>query len=278
MKKILVPVDFSMHSEYALETASAFAKAHNAEILVLHMMGLSDSILTKDEGEGVAQAVFHMKLAEKQFETFLDKPYLKGIKVTENVQNYKDFQEINDLATEQGVDLIIMGSHGVKGIREEFVGSNTEKVVRNSQIPVFVIKEVSNTPIPTNIVFACDFQTENIKAYREAIPLFEEMGARIHLVYVNLPTDRFKSSKEIEAFMSDFMKQAEFGTALHQEDLVIVNGYTIESALYEYASKVNADALAIPTHGRKGLAHFFMGSIAESLVNHAKLPVFTFKM
>lgn len=278
MKKILVPVDFSMHSEYALETASAFAKAHNAEIILLHMLGLSDSLLPKDESEGVNQAVFHMKLAEKQFETFLDKPYLKGITVTEVVQNYKIFQEINDLATEQSVDLIIMGSHGVKGMREEFVGSNTEKVVRSSSVPVLVVKNKMDAVIPKNIVFACDFKLENVKAYREAIPLFEEMEARIHLVYVNLPTDRFKSSKEIEETMAAFMRAAEFGTELHQEDLVIVNGYTIESGLYEYAEKVGADALAMPTHGRKGLAHFFAGSVAENIANHSTLPVFTFKM
>ena len=278
MKKILVPVDFSEHSEYALETASAFAKAHNAEIILLHMLGLSDSILTKDESEGVAQAVFHMKLAEKQFKVLSDKPYMKGITVTEEVQNYKVFQDVNELASQHNVDLIVMGSHGVKGLREEFVGSNTEKVVRSSTIPVLVVKEKMTSFIPKNVVFACDFKLENIKAYRDAIPLFEEMEARIHLVYVNLPTDRFKSSKEIEETMAAFMRAAEFGTELHQEDLVIVNGYTIESGLYEYAEKVGADALAMPTHGRKGLAHFFAGSVAENVANHSKLPVFTFKM
>ncbi|WP_298327496.1 universal stress protein [uncultured Dokdonia sp.] len=278
MKKILVPVDFSTHSEYALETASAFAKAHNAEIILLHMLGLSDSLLPKDESEGVNQAVFHMKLAEKQFKEFRDKPYMKGITVTEEVQNHTVFQEINELASQQEVDLIVMGSHGVKGLREEFVGSNTEKVVRSSTIPVLVVKEKMSSFIPKNVVFACDFKLENIKAYRDAIPLFEEMEARIHLVYVNLPTDRFKSSKEIEETMAAFMRAAEFGTELHQEDLVIVNGYTIESGLYEYAEKVGADALAMPTHGRKGLAHFFAGSVAENIANHSTLPVFTFKM
>ena len=278
MKKILVPVDFSTQSENALETASAFAKAYNAEILVLHMMGLSDAVLTHSEGDSIAQGVYHMKLAEKQFKTFLDKPYMEGVKVIEVVQNYKIFEEVNKLAKEQKIDLIIMGSHGAKGLREEFVGSNTEKVVRSSEIPVLVIKDREGEYIPQNIVFACDFKTENVTAYREAIPLFEKLGARVHLVYINLPADRFRSSKEIEEDMTSFMRIAEFGKPLHQEDLVIINGYSIESGLYEYAEKVNADALAIPTHGRKGLSHFFRGSVAEALVNHSKMPVFTFKM
>lgn len=278
MNKILVPVDFSKHSEYALEVAAAFAKAYKAEIVVLHMMGLADSIFAKDESQEVAEAVYHMKLAEKQFATFLDKPYLEGVSISETVQNYKIFEEINDLALEQGVDLVIMGSHGAKGLKEEFVGSNTERVVRTSEVPVLVVKGNDEASLPKRVLYACDFKEESVKAYRDAIPFFEELEVKIDLVYVNLPTDRFRSSKEIEERMEEFMNIAEFGTPLHKEDLVIINGYTIESALYEYASKVGADALAIPTHGRRGLSHFFRGSIAEAIANHSKLPVFTFKM
>lgn len=278
MNKILVPVDFSQHSEYALEVAAAFAKAYKAEILVMHMMGLSDSIFTRDESQEVAEAVYHMKLAEKQFKIFLDKPYLKGITVTEIVQNYKIFEEINDLALEQGVDLVVMGSHGVKGLKEEFVGSNTERVVRTSEVPVLVVKGNEETTLPKRVLYACDFKEESVKAYRDAIPFFEELEVKIDLVYVNLPADRFRSTKEIEDQMEKFMRVAEFGTPLHKDDLVIINGYTIESGLYEYATKVGADALAIPTHGRRGLSHFFNGSIAEAIANHSKFPVFTFKM
>lgn len=278
MNKILVPVDFSKHSEYALEVAATFAKAHKAEILVLHMMGLSDSIFTKDESQEVAQAVYHMKLAEKKFQTFLDKEYLKGITVTETVQNYKVFEEINDLTKEQDVNLVIMGSHGARGLKEEFVGSNTERVVRTSDVPVLVVKGNEEIRLPKRVIFACDFKKESVKPYREAITLFEELEVKIDLVYVNLPGDRFKSSKEIEEMMEEFLRVAEFGTPLHRENLVVVNGYTIESGLYDYASKVGADTLAIPTHGRRGLSHFFMGSIAEAIANHSKLPVFTFKM
>lgn len=278
MNKILVPVDFSKHSEYALMTAATYAKAHKAEILVLHMMGLSDSIFNKNKDQEVAEAVYHMKLAEKQFKTFLDKDYLEGITITETVQNYKIFEEVNNLAQEQAIDLVVMGSHGAKGLREEFVGSNTERVVRTSEVPVLVVKDQGGKSIPKRVVFACDFKTENVQAYRNAILFFEKLGTKIDLVYVNLPADRFRSSKEIEERMSDFMKIAEFGKPIHIDDLVIINGYSIESGLYEYAAKVGADALSLPTHGRRGLSHFFKGSVAESIANHASLPVFTFKI
>ena len=89
MKKILVPVDFSKHSEYALEVAAELAKKYDAEIVTIHMMGLAQNIVNKEDSQGVLEAMYHMKLAKKQFEDFLDKDYLKGVKIQSTVQNYK---------------------------------------------------------------------------------------------------------------------------------------------------------------------------------------------
>ena len=76
MKKIIVPVDFSEHSEFALETAAILAKKHNAEIVALHMLELSNAILTSTETS--TETLFFLKLAEKRFEDFLSKDYLNG--------------------------------------------------------------------------------------------------------------------------------------------------------------------------------------------------------
>ena len=62
------------------------------------------------------------------------------------------------------------------------------------------------------------------------------------------------------------------------KDISTYNAYTVEEGVYGYSTLINADAIAMPTHGRRGLAHFFSGSISEDLVNHSKLPVVTFKM
>ena len=140
MKKILVPVDFSKCSEHALRVASDLAKKHNAEIIALHMMGLSGGVLTNMQTQQMLEGIYYVKLAQKRFKEFLDKDYLKGVRVTDSVYNYKDFSEINTVADENNVDIIIMGSHGSSGLTEVFVGSNTEKVVRHSEIPVLVVK------------------------------------------------------------------------------------------------------------------------------------------
>ncbi|MFT4830588.1 MAG: nucleotide-binding universal stress UspA family protein, partial [Psychroserpens sp.] len=124
MKKLLVPVDFSKFSEYALEVAASLAKRYNAEITVFHMLGISESVFVANEAAEMAEAKYYMNMAKDKFTTFLDKGYLKGIKITEVIQNYKVFSEINELAKEMDIDLIIMGSHGSKGFSEFFVGSN----------------------------------------------------------------------------------------------------------------------------------------------------------
>ena len=72
MKKIIVPIDFSEHSEFALETASVFARKYNAEILALHMLELSNAVFSSAESEMEVETVFYLKLAEQKFQKFLD--------------------------------------------------------------------------------------------------------------------------------------------------------------------------------------------------------------
>jgi len=277
MKKIIVPIDFSEHSEYALETAAVLAKKYNAEILALHMLELSNAVISNAENLQQEETVFYLKLAEKRFQDFLDKAYLKDIEVTPLVKHFKVFSEVSDVAKEHGADLIVMGSHGASGLKEVLVGSNTEKVVRHSNIPVLVIKE---NPILTdfeNVIFASDFSEEAIKPYLNASRMFEVLDAKMHLVYVNLPDNRFKSSVEIEKRVAGFLKAAE-GNIDRMKEVAYVNDYSIEKGVLNYSNVIGADLVAVATHGRKGLAHFFEGSISEDIANHSTLPVMTFKI
>ncbi|WP_103069404.1 universal stress protein [Aquimarina sediminis] len=279
MKKILVPIDFSEYSEYALQAAAILAKRQNAEIIVLHMLGLSEAVLIKNETQEANEAMYYMKLAEKRFSTFLDKKYLEGIKVTETVQNYKVFSEINEVAHENDADLIIMGSHGVSGLREEvFIGSNTEKVVRTSDIPVLVVKNPVNNFEIKEVVFACDFKIENVRAYHNAVQLFDSLGTNLHLLYINLPGEQFRSSDQMEERVREFLFKADSGNLDMYDKVVYYSDYSVETGVFNYSNKINADIIAIPTHGRRGLAHFFNGSIGEDIANHAHKPVVTFKI
>lgn len=277
MKKIIVPIDFSEHSEYALKTAAKLAKINNAEILALHMLEMSDAMLTASDGMQYEKAVYFYKLSEQKFEKFLEKDYLKDIKVTPIIKHFKVFSEVNDVAHNNDADLIVMGSHGSSGVKEFFIGSNTERVVRNADIPVLVVKSNVVDVNFESVVFACDFAEESIKPYINAVKLFNKIGSKFHMVYVNLPNERFKSTSEIEKRVVNFFAKADRNLD-RMADVHYVSDYTAEDGILHFATKIKADIIAVPTRGKKGLAHFFEGSIGEDVANHATLPVITFKI
>ena len=277
MKKIIVPIDFSEYSEFALEAAASIAKKHNSELIILHMLELSNAIISTDSNSLNEEAVFYLKLAEKKFETFLNKPYLEGLEITPIVKHFKVWSEINEVANEHQANLIVMGSHGVSGIKEAIVGSNTEKVVRHSDIPVLVIKHNPILLEFENGVFASDFSDEAISPYINARATFKKLGVKMHLVYVNSPDGSFRSSLEIDKRVSDFLKKAD-GDLDNLSEVNVVSDYSIEKGILNFANVKGADLIAVATHGRKGLAHFFEGSISEDIANHSTLPVMTFKI
>lgn len=274
MKKILVPTDFSKYAEYALEVAAQIATKKNAEIIVLHMMGLAHSEINKTSNQEAIEAIFNLKLSEKKFKEFLNKDFLKGIKVTDKVLDEKSFGLLNNLAQNENIDLVVMGSHGTTGLLQDvFVGSNTEKMVRNANVPVLVIKERMQDFKLDKVVFACDFKDENVKAYNKAINLFKDFDADLNMVYINTP-NKFMTTLEMEKEKKNFMDTIGSDTLKMQ----YFDDFSVEEGVFNYSDMVDADVIAIPTHGRKGLAHFFVGSIGEDIANHATKPVMTFKI
>lgn len=273
MKTIIVPIDFSEQAANALKVAGSLAKRHGSEILVLHMLELNQAIISSTEGFYQEHTVFLLKLAEKRMKEFLAKPYLEGIKVTPIIKHFKVFGEVNDIAEKHKADLVIMGSHGTDGLKEIFVGSNAEKVVRHSDIPVLVIKdEISDFKV-SDFVFANDYQKENIPAFNRALEFAKKLNARFHLVYINTPGDQFLSNQDIHKRVAEFQQQADSSM-----EVEIYNDYNVELGVLNYSESINADIIGIPTHGRKGLSHFFMGSIGEDVANHSTIPVITFKL
>ena len=97
--------------------------------------------------------------------------------------------------------------------------------------------------------------------------------ATLHLVTVNTPND-FKSTGVAQETMDNFLK----GFNVKKVVTHIYNESNVEKGILNFASSINADLIGMSTHGRKGLSHFFNGSISEDLVNHAKRPVVTFKI
>ncbi|OUS01974.1 universal stress protein UspA [Flavobacteriales bacterium 33_180_T64] len=273
MNKIIVPIDFSEYSEFALETAAILAKRNHAELLVLHMLEIDKGRVTDSSNAHHEKMVFFLKLAERKFDEFLAKDFLEGLNVTPIVKHFKVFSEVAEVAKEHNADMIVMGSHGSSGLSEIFVGSNTEKVVRYSKIPVLIVKQKPSKLNFETVAFTCDFSTEMVTSYLKARQLFEN----IKLIHVNVPGEGFRSSSEIEIAIANFLQKAD-GNLDRLNDVHFTSDYTIEKGILNASNLIGADLIAVPTHGRKGLAHFFSGSISEDVANHATLPVMTFKI
>lgn len=277
MKKIIVPIDFSEYSEFALKTAAHFAEKTEVTIYALHMLDLQEMSISESPGYHQEKAVFFLRLAEKKIKTFLNKEYLKNVKVVPIIKHYKIFEEINNIAEEMNVDLVIMGSHGVAGLKEFFVGSNTEKVVRYSNIPVLVVKnELLNINF-SNVVFATDFSEKSIPSFQKMLKLLDFLNAKKHILYVNLPNEKFKTSQEMDALAANFLQKAE-GNLDRLVNVSFICDRSIEKGILNFANLVGADLITLTTHGRKGLSHIFAGSIAEDVANHSTLPIMTFKI
>lgn len=274
MKKILIPTDFSKHAEYALKVAAQIARKNNGEIILLHMLELpnqgGDAV---SSGHDIPEIMYFKNRAISTLEEIMNTDYLAGLKVSEVIQFEKAFDGIINISKKNDVDLIVMGSHGASGFQEMFIGSNTEKVVRTSDIPVLVIKKEEADFNVGTFVFASDFSDEIKKPFQKVVDFANKFDADLKLVMINTPNS-FKPTSIAEGIINGFVSQFN----INKFSTHIYNEVNIEKGILNFAESVNADLIGMSTHGRKGLAHFFNGSISEDLVNHSKRSVVTFKI
>ncbi|WP_430410348.1 universal stress protein [Kordia sp.] len=273
MKKILLPTDFSEQATYALKVAASLAKQNNAEIHLMHMLELPSHLLSGDTNLNVPEQLLFMKIANERFEKTMEKAYMKDINVHVTVESQKAFDGITEAINQYDIDLVVMGSSGASGLKEMFIGSNTEKVVRTSDAPVLVIKnDIENFNVDS-FVFASNFSDDQKLVFEQALDFANSFNAKLYLLYVNTP-NRFVSTAKAEKKMNDFIADFE----IPNFEKHIYNDDTIEHGILNFSKSIDADLIGMSTHGRQGLAHFFNGSISEDLVNHAMRPVITFKI
>jgi nucleotide-binding universal stress UspA family protein len=274
MKRILVPTDFSAHANNALQVAAQIAKKTKAEIFLIHMLEIPTQINDAIAGAaGVPEVMLFIKKINETLLKSKEKNSLKGVKVTESIKFGRTFEGILSFSKKNEIDLIVMGSHGVSGIEEVLIGSNTEKIVRLSDVPVLVIKKKTTEFTPANFVFASDFSKEIKKPFKKMVEFASIFDAKINLVMICTPNS-FKTTAVAEQIISNFIS----GFKLKNYSTHIYNDLNIEKGISNFSNSIDADLIGLCTHGRTGLAHFFTGSISEDLVNHAVKPVITFKV
>lgn len=281
MTKILIPFDFSEQAQNALDFSTAMAsKFENVHVEVLHVMEIpaTSNMGTMGGGEmgtSMENQIFFIDLTnkrKKQIEELKEKYKSMPFEFSAKIKLGNAFQNISASINEENPDLVIMGSKGSSGIEEVLVGSNTEKVVRTASCPVITIKSAVDPGDLKKIVFASDFRENNDEVASRIKSLQELLGAQLYFVVVNTPGN-FETSRESIKRIKAFSSKYNFSNVTAE----IYNSSSEETGIIEFAEDVDANLIAMITHGRTGFLHLITGSIAEDVVNHAKRPVWTFK-
>lgn len=275
MKRILVPVDFSEEAKCAAKVAAKIAKDTNSDIYLLHMLELPEGVIDMaSSGDNSTPAtLLFMRKVHERFDELKNESFFEGLNVIEEVHFHKTFEGVIEESKKQNIDLIVMGSSGATGLKEIIVGSNTEKVVRHSNVPVLVVKKGSDNFEINNIVFASDFNDESKNKFQNVIDFATIFNAKIHLLYVNT-VHNFNTTKVLDAKIDNFISDFNYKNF----DAFIYNDVSVEKGILNFSRQINADIIALNTHGRSGLSKLFNGSIGQELSNHALKPVITFKI
>lgn len=272
MKNILVPTDFSDIALAAIKTAADIARKQNASIRLLHVYerpiyGFVDMSVDHQENRKIKEAI------HDKFDAITADPYLEGIDVATSLT--WDVPVWEAVAHEDFAhhDLIVMGTHGASGFKEVFIGSNAEKVVRSSNIPVLTVRQHTQTFAPASIVFASNFFREVEEAYAVVNKVRSMFDTTIKLLKINTPGN-FEATWYSEKIMKEFAEKV----GLQNYSTHIYNDENVEKGILNFCSSDQPDVVAIATHGRKGIMHLINGSIAESVVNHYHMPVLSIKL
>jgi len=271
MKKILVPCDFSAPAVQAFKFAANIARQGKGEIVLLNIVEMP--VLRHGPVPINALEKSFLKKTKERVSSDVDKmidKWAKGIKVSFVL----DHGEVNHMITKHikkhKIDLIVMGTHGASGIREFFIGSNAEKIVRFSSVPVITVKKHFSNTIK-NIVFATDLSKIPSKVSERLKALQKFFKADLHIVYVNTPFN-FKTDESLRPSIAEFMNATGFARS---STFTIFNDQDEVSGIRNFAKKCKADLVALPTQGKKGLSHFLFGSVAEDVTNHIECPLWT---
>ena len=141
IRKILVPVDFSDHSQRALDEAIAFAKAFGAELHLLHCYQIHPTAIAP-YGIVVPETFEHdIRMAALQrLSEWREKAAAQGVRVQEHITMHFPAEEIAAMSDHLGIDLIVMGTRGLSGLKHVLLGSVAERTIRLARCPVLTVK------------------------------------------------------------------------------------------------------------------------------------------
>ena len=138
MKTILVPVDFSVVSDATMSTALEIARAHNAEILLLHVLPPPVDYIGYP-GSNAHAWLMKQAQVRRDLNRLISMAYARGVAATLKTMRGEAVPAILELARESYADLIVMGSHGHSTVYDLLIGSTSSGVLKMSTCPVTIV-------------------------------------------------------------------------------------------------------------------------------------------
>lgn len=298
VRRILVATDYSPAANQALNYACAIANVFNAELHILHVM-MDPLPLAVPEGGWNQRGKIIAELIRKADIELSEKtqslPTRPDIRVLRVVREGYPAEEVRKYAANHQIDLVVLGTHGHRGLSHLLLGSVAEKTVRMVSCPVLTVHAGNTTDetIPTQIslrriLVATDFSPAASRARDFAISLAAKFGAEIHLLHVVEPPAPIPAPDGLwirppdvtptyvdDALraIADNIKGLELGPNIQVVPAAKI-GYPVE-AITQYIPAHEIDLIVLGTQGHRGLAHLILGSVAEKIVRLATCPVLT---
>ncbi len=293
-KNILFPTDFSRCADQALTHAVYLAEKYQATLHLIHAV-----TLFKDQ-PGLLNNVFSE--TEKMIRTIEDKAELELDSAAQNLAN-NDMKIITsqiraisaapailDYASQNDIDLIVMGTHGRRGIEHMLLGSVAEEVVRVADCPVFTIREAKEV-IPISlfkkILVPIDFSDHCRKALLYAKDIAEFYNATLQLLHIIEDTIHPAYSLSGKSSIFDLIpgimddckirmeKMTEEAKIDKEKSEIFIKGGKPAPDIIQFAKDNKSDLVVIATHGLTGFEHFLLGSVTEKVARRCTCPVFT---
>jgi nucleotide-binding universal stress UspA family protein len=294
VNRILLARDFSDVSDQALRYAIDLARRFDATLHLLYAEVLhkdpfgadtagSGETLDAQIRERLAQDADHTPLAERypELETVID--VRRDVAAAPAIMEY---------AEDEGADLIVMGTHGRRGVRRLLLGSVAEEVVRRADRPVLTVRRDGEDGLPAmeRLLVPIDFSTYSRDALWHAVEIARLYDAQLDLLHVveenlhpafyvggvqsiyDVQPDIDETSRQRMHTMLDEIAGAD-GV---QAELHVETGRAARK-IVRVAERTGSDLVVMSTHGLTGLEHFMMGSVAEKVVRHVAAPVLTVK-
>ncbi len=143
-KKILVPTDFSSYSDKALEEAITIAKSNKSKVYLLHVVNIMRQCTIEycmDAAKISELEQESVNYSKEQFKKQLDRiAESKDVDVIADVRKGNPYEEILNEQTREGIDLIVISSHGTTGLLHFLIGSVAEKVTKGAKCPVLLLR------------------------------------------------------------------------------------------------------------------------------------------